>query len=458
MKNKLILMFALIGILSLVLVSSQYSLNNKNIPTLGPTSSITSSSSSGGNVTSVSSGDNCIFVSPTTGDVVVTFNTSCGGSGSGDGSFNITYQTFAYNQTTPALNYVRTYYYNKTEINSFNASWISTFNITYQTWAYNQTTAVFNTILLNNTISQRGVAIGFNSTYNATYAQFAYNQTIAINPFNQDLNTTNNPTFNNLTLTGNGFYSKAGIYDVDLSDPLLRWIRFTALGGTIEVADLNFALGAFLFQAKSNLDLYFGNDDLTAVLSLLNSGYIEISPANSLLVRNGLGTVIEANNSKTTIFSNLTSFATNNTFINNVIFNQNTTIKGNYHDWVNPSSSINTTINATGVNIISNHQIYYVNYSLDKTYKNTYGRPILLTTSFQIVTDGGNEAFVFVNKTTESNLLSPSCTVGMITPSVGEEYVENLNCPIGAGEMFNIISTTAGSSAIYIQNASVTLL
>ncbi len=54
----------------------------------------------------------------------------------------------------------------------------NTFNSTYSSFAYNQTSAVFTMILLNNTIAQYGNLIGFNSTFNATYAQFAYNQTI----------------------------------------------------------------------------------------------------------------------------------------------------------------------------------------------------------------------------------------------------------------------------------------
>lgn len=303
MKSKII--FLALAIFLITFTSAQLGYNNPKLPRISsPTTISSSSSSSGGNVTSISSGDNCIFVSPTTGDVQITFNTSCGGSGSGDGSFNITYQTFAYNQTTPALNYVRTYYYNKTEIDSFNASWISTFNITYQTWAYNQTTAVFNTILLNNTIAQYGNLIGFNSTYNATYAQFAYNQTRAINPFDQDLNTTSNVVFNNLTVNGQSYFSKLGTFDVDLSDPALKWVRFTGFGGTAEAANLNFGLGAFVFQAANNFNLYFGNDDLSALLSILDTGYIELG-GTGVFMRDATARWFETNLSRTTIYNNL---------------------------------------------------------------------------------------------------------------------------------------------------------
>ena len=37
--------------------------------------------SGGGNVSSVTSGNNCIVIDPTTGNVIVTFNLSCSGTG-----------------------------------------------------------------------------------------------------------------------------------------------------------------------------------------------------------------------------------------------------------------------------------------------------------------------------------------------------------------------------------------
>jgi len=296
MNFKLLFLFGFIFLITFT--SAQLGYNNPNLPRISsPTTIPTSSSGGSGNVTSVSSGDNCIFVSPTTGDVQITFNTSCGGSGSGDGSFNITYQTFAYNQTSPALTYVRTYYYNKTEINSFNASWISTFNITYQTFAYNQTTAVFNTILLNNTIAQYGNLIGFNSTFNSTYAQFAYNQTRAINPFNQDLNTTSDVIFDT------GFFSNK--VTMDLGDPGLEWISFTALGGFLEVADLNFGLGSFVFQARSNLNLFFATDALESVIGLYDDGTILSNSLKGFTVTNNTFQSFKTNNTLTEISTNI---------------------------------------------------------------------------------------------------------------------------------------------------------
>lgn len=81
MKN-LLIGILLISLLSLV-VTAQININpdtsstsTRGIINIPRPSSI----SSGGNVTNVSSGDGCILIAPNTGAVIVTFNTSCGGS------------------------------------------------------------------------------------------------------------------------------------------------------------------------------------------------------------------------------------------------------------------------------------------------------------------------------------------------------------------------------------------
>lgn len=75
-----------ISILILVVMNLSFALaliDDPKLPKIQSQSTTTiSSGGSGGNVTSVSSGDGCIFVSPTTGDVVLTFNTSCGSGSS----------------------------------------------------------------------------------------------------------------------------------------------------------------------------------------------------------------------------------------------------------------------------------------------------------------------------------------------------------------------------------------
>lgn len=85
------LMIVLIGIFLISLSSSQIlnigsNNSNNNIINIKPPQAVGSSGGggAGSNVTSVSSGDGCIFVSSTgsggTGDITITFNTSCGSS------------------------------------------------------------------------------------------------------------------------------------------------------------------------------------------------------------------------------------------------------------------------------------------------------------------------------------------------------------------------------------------
>src|SRR3990167_10341077 len=99
-------------------------------------------------------------------------------------------------------------------------------NTAVKQWLYNQTLSVFLMQLLNNTIANYGNRVGFNSTFNNTYKNLLgqqcplgqivngtfINGTFTCttdqtgesggNPFNQNLNTTSNVTFNNITATG----------------------------------------------------------------------------------------------------------------------------------------------------------------------------------------------------------------------------------------------------------------
>lgn len=104
-------------------------------------------------------------------------------------TYNSTYATYAYNQTTAAINDVnsrfwnKTQSYNKTEIDANNASWSSTYNATYAPWAYNQTTSAINDVnsrFWNRTQSYNNTEIdskiinngSYFSTYNTTYANY----------------------------------------------------------------------------------------------------------------------------------------------------------------------------------------------------------------------------------------------------------------------------------------------
>ncbi|MDD5253525.1 MAG: hypothetical protein PHG05_00265 [Candidatus Nanoarchaeia archaeon] len=84
----------------------------------------------------------------------------------GDGSqltnistYNSTYDIWAYNQTTPAMDYI------DSVISDDNDSWSSTYNSTYDIWAYNQTTPTMDYI--DSVISDDNNS--WTSTYNSTY-------------------------------------------------------------------------------------------------------------------------------------------------------------------------------------------------------------------------------------------------------------------------------------------------
>lgn len=118
-----------------------------------------------------------------------------------------------------------------------NASYLSTFNQTYEDFSYNETNIINlefqNSFNLNISDWETRVNASYLSTFNATYDIFAYNQTIAIaglsNIFDQDLNTTSNVKFANLTIAGNGsFGGNVGIGTASPNAPFE--IHFTDSG------------------------------------------------------------------------------------------------------------------------------------------------------------------------------------------------------------------------------------
>ena len=88
-------------------------------------------------------------------------------------TYNLTYHTWAYNQTTPAINYFNSIYsgtYNITydstsqDVTANRSSWFSTFNSTYATWSYNQTSPA-----IAYTNSNPFNWINVSSVYNGSY-------------------------------------------------------------------------------------------------------------------------------------------------------------------------------------------------------------------------------------------------------------------------------------------------
>jgi len=134
-------------------------------------------------------------------------------------------------------------YYNKTEINSFNASWSSTFNYTYDAHI-NNLTKHNTTFWYNQTYS--------GSTYNATYANYSYNQTTITNltdyallngsnqPFTGNLNINKSDPEFRLTDTGDSEYAR--LTRTDTSKEMLLFNRINnpaGIGNAVKFNGIN---------------------------------------------------------------------------------------------------------------------------------------------------------------------------------------------------------------------------
>jgi len=107
---------------------------------------------------------------------------------------------YNYNQTTPAITDINSRYWNRTQ--TYNNTQIDAFGYVSSTVG----NATYR--LRSDTINQNNVSDFFNNVVtsaigNNTYAGIVwnYNQTIASNIFNQQLNTTSNATFYNITVS-----------------------------------------------------------------------------------------------------------------------------------------------------------------------------------------------------------------------------------------------------------------
>src|SRR3989344_3869269 len=132
-------------------------------------------------------------------------------------TYNATYALWAYNQTQPFTDWLSTFLYNYnqttpaiTDINSRYWNRTQTYNNTQiDAFGYVSSTVGNATYRLrSDTINQNNVSDFFNNVVtsaigNNTYAGIVwnYNQTIASNIFNQQLNTTSNATFYNITVS-----------------------------------------------------------------------------------------------------------------------------------------------------------------------------------------------------------------------------------------------------------------
>lgn len=211
------------------------------------------------------------------------------------------------------------------------------------------------------------------------------------NIFNQNLNTTNNVEFVNITTTDRFISTLSGVSGV--------WHSYYVLGTFLEIGRVTSELGVFQIKSLANLDIYFSNDDTTAFVSASDTGYVLARAISGFFVDNGAIRSFESNVTRTHIYNNASFTGTINNFTNNIFIAQNTTIKGLRHDW----AVSNGIINATGVNITSNHQTYNItaNTALDTTYNNTLDRVVYIDVSFTSLVPATANAYItaYVNGT-----------------------------------------------------------
>ena len=315
MKYKI---FLLISLILMTFIVSAQNYNNPKIPRItNPTiSSVSVSLNVSSNVSSVTSSNNCILVNPTTGNVVLTFNSSCA----------TTAQNFLTNQLNNNLNTTSNVTFNNITVNQE----IIINNNRISPWLYNQTLAVFLMSLLNNTIGDYGVRVGFNSTFNSTYAPWSYNQTYNNmtlgtnrsncwfddcsgyrNPFNQVLNTTSNVTF---------------FADNIDSTTLGAWTTFKFFGsqvGRITSENLVFQI----MGLPGTFATWLGDCGSACLIAGVD-GIFQMSATKSNQVRNNNVVDLEINNTMTTVYTNLT-VNYNLTLLGETYSKQNITVIGN---------------------------------------------------------------------------------------------------------------------------------
>lgn len=344
-------------------VSAQLNYNNPRLPRIqAPEVTVTTSSGgSGGNVTSVSSSTNCITVNPTTGDVILTFNSSC--SGTSGNPFNQDLNTtnrvvFANVNSTGNLSSSTGVLFNPID-NVFAISHLNHANVT--NFAFAQTGGANGHTHINSPtdigfhildgdhvmfidrnrldVHLRGNFSGDLYVNNNTLVNtWLYNQTMAINPFNQNLNTTNSPTFAGATING--------MATIDNPAGLGDFAKFTILGGFLQVGKLTSENGYMQFMGQG-VDTYFGNTSASYV-GLTTAGDVLIGMLNNYKLIDTSGVNIESNASRTTFYRNTT-------------IQNNITLKDRLNGWLGFSCGTNQSLKQWWLNGTS--ECIYVNQS-----------------------------------------------------------------------------------------------
>ena len=201
------------------------------------------------NVTSVLRVGSSTIVADGSGSLNITANTNFNGGWTNNGVSVINGDLFAqrlfvYNITSLSVNHLEVngsvlpMFNNTFNIGNDNLSYVNAYltgdlyinGAAVSPWLYNQTTGAINYVTLQEYLSSTQL----NNTYvkigssnqitldinNITNFLYNYNQTIIQNPFNQQLNTTNNVIFGNITSTGNLTISNGSNNVVLYVDPI----------------------------------------------------------------------------------------------------------------------------------------------------------------------------------------------------------------------------------------------
>lgn len=213
-----------------------------------------------------------------------------------------------------------------------------------------------NTVNVNNSNCWRGDCIGFR------------------NPFNQNLNTTNAPTFNGLT-------SNAVInsYIAGISG---EWLRFGVLGGAIPIGHITSENGVFQMEPFSGFDIYIGNLSKVAFRGT-NAGYYDAVASAGINFYLGATKTLESNMTRTHVYTNFTASGVQSNFTNNVFIGNNLTVgqiartqylNASREVCVEGGVCLNKTIEVLTTNLLQNGSIVYYNgtrwLSLNKTVGN----------------------------------------------------------------------------------------
>ena len=249
-----------------------------------------------------------------------------------------------------------------------------------------------NSINVNNSNCWQGNCLGFNASFNQFLPLENKTRVHCSNVTGNSLCTTQSPTFAGGTFLGELISDVPGGFGI--------WHRYTVLGGIFPVGRVTSENGVFQIMPENGFDLWMGNFSTSTFRAGNTDGISGIFSARTFVVEIlGGARTFESNATETRIYGNSSFGGVINNFTNNVFIGQNTSIKGLRHDW----AVANGIINATGVNITSNHQTYNITSftSLDTTYNNTLDRVVYIDVSFTSTVPSGATAFVtaYVNGT-----------------------------------------------------------